>query len=87
MCQRLKQHLAGGFPNVERCDKCPSDISKAMREYLNYNKKENENMGEQRAQMRENLIGAARRRSGIELDDSEDDMTMEERADLEFAQQ
>ena len=38
----LKQHLARGFPNVEKCDKCPSDISKVMKEYLNGNKKENE---------------------------------------------
>ena len=27
---RLKQHLVGGNPNVERCNKCPNEISKAM---------------------------------------------------------
>lgn len=31
---RLKQHIAGGFSNVEKCEKCPVPISQAMRAHL-----------------------------------------------------
>ena len=84
---RLKQHLAGGNPNVERCNKCPNEISKAMREYIQRGKKENEDVTAQRTQMREDLIGPVRSRFGIpmEVSDEEDDMTQQEYADLQYA--
>ncbi|KAA8536789.1 hypothetical protein F0562_029267 [Nyssa sinensis] len=90
---RLKQHLAGGFSNVEKCDKCPSEVPKAMRKYLYRNKKENEEVTTQRAQLRENLIGASRRKYGMEMihsddsDNSDDELTIQERDEIEYAKQ
>ena len=88
---RLKQHLAGGYNNVEQCDKCPIEIARAMRDYLNRNKTENAEVTDERRKMRQNLIGGSRRRSGIEIyssdENSDDDMDIEYRADIEYAKQ
>ena len=57
---RLKQHSAGGYNNVEQCDKCPIEIARAMRDYLNRNKIENVEVTHERRKMRQNLIGRSR---------------------------
>ena len=89
---RLKQHLAGGYPNVEKCDKCPLEVAKSMREYLNRNKHEHEEVTAQRAEIRATLIDPVRRRHGIHIHDSDSDsdddmMTPQEKADLEYAKE
>ncbi|KAK4430785.1 hypothetical protein Salat_0840200 [Sesamum alatum] len=76
---RLKQHIAGGFSNVEKCEKCPVAISRAMREHTNNQKKENEDVLAQKAALREILLEPIRKKFGLD-----DDFVNEEESDEEI---
>jgi len=36
---RLKQHLASGFKNVQKCKRCPKEVKDVMKKHLNEQKK------------------------------------------------
>ncbi|KAJ7965467.1 Wall-associated receptor kinase-like protein [Quillaja saponaria] len=85
---RGKQHLAGGYPNVAKYEKCPVEISKQVRLHLREKKQENEKIKEIRGEMRENLMSGTRRRAGIreeDIEDTDDEMSIHERRDLQYA--
>ncbi|KAK4433527.1 hypothetical protein Salat_1115000 [Sesamum alatum] len=76
---RLKQHIAGGFSNIEKCEKCPVAISRAMREHLNNQKKENEDVLVQKAALSETLLEPIRKKFGLD-----DEFVNEEESDEEI---
>ncbi|GAA0153408.1 hypothetical protein LIER_11654 [Lithospermum erythrorhizon] len=70
---RLKQHIAGGFSNVEKYTKSPGEISILMRQLLDTQKKENEQVLVEKRALRETLMEHVRRRHGITVDFDDED--------------
>ncbi|CAK9182200.1 unnamed protein product [Ilex paraguariensis] len=92
---RLKQHIAGGFSNVEKCEKCAVEVSRAMREHLDSQKTESEKVTIERVALRETLMESTQKRHGIDVDsfdcdeyvDLDKEMTPLERRQLHIAKQ
>ncbi|KAG8380969.1 hypothetical protein BUALT_Bualt06G0071700 [Buddleja alternifolia] len=89
---RLKQHIAGGFPNVEKCLQCPVAISRAMREHMDSQKKDNEEVMTQKAALRDTLMEPMRKKHGnvnnfVNDDEPDDEIFPEERERLNIAMQ
>ncbi|KAG8386854.1 hypothetical protein BUALT_Bualt03G0192300 [Buddleja alternifolia] len=87
---RLKQHIAGGFLNVEKCLKCLVAISRAMREHMDSKKRDNEEVMTQKAALRGTLMEPMRKKHGhvnnfVNDDESTDEIFPEERERLNIS--